>query len=475
MASVYKKGKKLWASVKDSTGEWIARPTPYAADKGLEAKAEKWARELQRLLDSEHLVSSEANPVTVDAYAKTWIASRRKDRIQSAGDDEARLEIHALPKLGQLRLDEVRPRHIRDLVLDLRRAGTLAPRSVRHVYSVLATMFRVAIADELIAASPCVLKRGVLPKKVDKDPAWRAGAIFTREEVERLISDESIMLDRRVFYALKALGAFRHSEAAGLRWSDYDTGAEPLGRLTLSKTKSEVPRQMPVHPVLAKILATWKLTGWREVYGAQPKPGDLIVPTRNGTMRDAPGSQAQFLADLARLGMRRRRGHDLRRSFISLARTDGAIDSLLETVTHGQRGDIISQYSTFQWAALCAEVAKLRISLRGAAKVGRLSTALSTASKNSNKRWMIRGVPNGIRTQSTVHEDAPHDANPVESHEPESTAVDPRSIAVENLSTAIARASRVGNLPRARVLLERLQKALEALEEQTLPKIKEKP
>jgi len=61
------------------------------------------------------------------------------------------------------------------------------------------------------------------------------------------------------------------------------------------------------------------------------------------------------------LGFRRRRGHDLRRSFISLALVDGARRDLLEVVTHGPRGDIISMYSTFPWPALCAEVEKLAI------------------------------------------------------------------------------------------------------------------
>jgi hypothetical protein len=37
---------------------------------------------------------------------------------------------------------------------------------------------------------------------------------------------------------------------------------EPLGALNLGETKSGVPRQVPVHPTLAKVLAQWKLSGW---------------------------------------------------------------------------------------------------------------------------------------------------------------------------------------------------------------------
>ena len=48
-------------------------------------------------------------------------------------------------------------------------------------------MFGDAVADELIASNPYAVKRGELPAKIDKDPTWRSRAVFTREEVERLI------------------------------------------------------------------------------------------------------------------------------------------------------------------------------------------------------------------------------------------------------------------------------------------------
>lgn len=71
----------------------------------------------------------------------------------------------------------------------------------------------------------------------------------------------------------------------------------------------------------------------------------------------------RFHEDLDRIGLRRRRQHDLRRMFISLARTDGARKDLLECVTHGSRGDIIDVYTKLPWALLCEEMAKLRIAL----------------------------------------------------------------------------------------------------------------
>jgi hypothetical protein len=81
-------------------------------------------------------------------------------------------------------------------------------------------------------------------------------------------------------------------------------------------------------------------------------------------------------ADLELLGMRRRRQHDTRRTFISLAIADGARKDLLRWVTHGPEGDQMDDYTTPPWEALCREVSCLRIRLpEGEGRVLPLPTA----------------------------------------------------------------------------------------------------
>jgi hypothetical protein len=286
------------------------------------------------------------------------------------------------------------------------------------VYATAACMFRTAVADELIPFTPCVLARGILPKNIDKDASFRANAIFTREEVQILISDVRLLEDRRVFHALKALAGLRHSEASGLRWRQYDRALE--------RTKTQVPRRVPVHPTLTRILQHWREGGWERTFGRAPTDEDLIVPTRNMTERLSPESANAFRLDLAMLGLRHRRGHDLRRTFITLAQVDGARRDLLETITHGPRGNIINVYTTFPWPALCAEVAKLRIKkvTTGVAKTGAkstseervldgeprsLATGLATAQRNWRNRWRKSATPAGFETtenSANYHEDS---------------------------------------------------------------------
>src|SRR5207245_2197642 len=146
-----------------------------------------------------------------------------------------------------------------------------------------------------------------LGENVDKDPEWRDQAIFARSELAQLISDDRIPEHRRVLYGLEGLGALRLREAAGLLWRHYDPEREPLGR-------------------------------------------------RMGPMRHKGGAWEKLQADLKALGLRARRGHDLRRTMISLAQDDAAVRAILRESTHGRsRRDVVDDHTTLQWKTLCNE------------------------------------------------------------------------------------------------------------------------
>jgi integrase len=345
VASIYKRHQTLWAKYRDASGAIVRNPTKYRV--GQEELALRYARRKEELAVERR--TKAAGIQTVKTYTDKWIKAR-SGRVATWKDEQSRLRRHLVPTLGSMRLDAVKPRHVRDWVLKLRE-GELAPRTVRHVFQTFRRMMQSAYIEELVIANPVVVDKGVLPKNVDADPAWRQGAIYTRAEVQRLISEPELG-DRRLRYALQALGGLRSGEAARLRWRDYEPDVEPLGRLSLLKTKMGVPRQVPVHPVLAAMLAEAKLE-------RKPDADDLIISGER-----VPWQLTREAADdLVALGMRHRRAHDLRRTFISLAREDGARADLLEIVTHGpKQGDMISLYSTFPWSALCGEVAKLKVS-----------------------------------------------------------------------------------------------------------------
>ena len=270
-----------------------------------------------------------------------------------------------------------------------KRGGTLAARTVRSVWDVVRRALRDA--NEAGLAPLPMLPRRKLPGITDKSREWRADAIFTVTEAEMMMADSRIPIDRRVLYSLLFFTGLRLGEALALRWCDFDASTLPLGRFQVhsskehrtgvrKSTKSGAVRQVPVHPVLAKVLESWRrssvvveLDGHESLVRIADLPAvTAIVPkatisqTSAGQYDDSSrvGSSVhkRWTHDLAVLGLRHRRIHDTRRTFVSLARDGGADDGKLKWISHGgDKRSMIDLYSGLAWPTLCAQIMFLQI------------------------------------------------------------------------------------------------------------------
>ena len=394
MSSTYVRGNMLWLRFKGPDGKWTQASSGFSVGQEREAKAALKKldlkigaeREVRDAGGSPLDVALREGPLTVSRWSQAW-QSTREGVVEDPGSDESRLRLHVLPVIGEMLLDEVRPRHLIALFKTLRAKKTLAPKTLWNVYAVVKALFRDAVLADLIEQTPCILNDVHLGPIVDADPEWRPTAVYTREELESLICDPRIPADRHVAYALEGLGGLRHGEMAGLRWRHYDPTTPVLGRLTVATsydkgaTKTKRPRLMPVHPTLAVILDEWKAFGWAQMMGRDPTADDLVVPmpeptnrgprVPKGSMRTDHHSYKRLKADLETLGFRHRRGHDLRRTMISLARVDGARGEILEICSHnpGKSGKTVDLYTSFPWTSLATEIAKLQVERRVHRKV----------------------------------------------------------------------------------------------------------
>lgn len=380
---------RLYLRLKTPTGEWIEEPTSYVV--GQEALALRALEQVKRqLVAGAEVVGPKAGPVTVGAYVTEKFFPRRRDDVQDWKSDETRLKSHILlfrtaaGRIADMPLADVRTRHLADAFRALRKKrksdGTLyAPKTIHNTYGVVLALFRDAIRDELIFTSPCALDERDLGPNVDKDPEWRETALFEREELELLISNPLLPEDRRLWYALEGLGAMRLGEAAALRWRHWLVQLEPLGGLLIAKshdkehTKTHRVRKMPVHPVLARMLTEWKLSGWVRMMGRHATPDDLVCPVSKpesgkgrrlqlGAMRTEKYVSDRTKKDLAALGLRHRRGHDLRATFITFATADGANETHLEACTHTpKKKSAFDLYNRIPWPVRCAAVAALKV------------------------------------------------------------------------------------------------------------------
>ncbi len=417
MGSVYKRGPFWWISFRVPGGGRVARSS------GIDSHQPK-IQALRVLAEVERELRNEAKrntgePKTVAEYAVEWTASRRALKQTNAGRDFARLKLHVLPTLGTKRLGAVTVADVRSLVKSLR-AGEMAPRTIINTYGLVRRLFADALAEELIVSSPCALTRSDLPKKQDKDPTWRAGAVYTRDEAQLLMTSPAVPWDRRVVYALAFLTGMRAGEIAALRWSAIDEEQQPLGRLLVAfsytrqnkgtkATKTGVPRRVPVHPELAPVLQAWRAQGFEAQFGRAPRGDDLVVPNRDGAFRTDLNTLDGLALDLEALGLRHRDMHSMRRTFISLGREDSGNAAALKVVTHDQKGDVYDGYTVFTWQALCDAVSALALSTRYAqvVEVAEKTAASGGGTPNAALATQIATrrdftVPNAAESQSFV-------------------------------------------------------------------------
>lgn len=373
----------LYLKIKDGT-RWVERSQKLPdSPENRKVAARRLAQVRDQILNRAATLGA-PGPATLRAWSTRWIEDRRRQGLTRVDEDLAKLKDHVLEvrgqgwplPLGDLLLEDIRARHLVEVVEQVRAKG-LAPRTVRNVYYLAKALFRDAEIAELLppGASPAILTKRQLGKVRDARPGWRATAVFTRGELEQLVSDPQLPPDRRVWNALLGLGMLRTGEAAGLRWRSVQPAA-PLGRLVIATsyddgtTKTEVERWMPAHPTLAAILAEWKLSGWEAAFGRAPAPDDLVVPVTEevrkgrrrptGAIRDRHFAWKRLRRDLLTLGLRHRRAHDLRRTGITLARAGGADKDRLRRGTHGEDRDVLELYTSVEWELLCGEVAKLQ-------------------------------------------------------------------------------------------------------------------
>jgi len=376
MASIFKKGGKWWCRLKGvkQPGVWGSKPTPFAAGEGTASDALRYAVAAQKQIDARALLGVPSSSITVATWAERWLGDAHRRALASYQDMVGHVNNHILPALGPKLMVEVRAKEFRDFVRGLKANTALSPKTVYNIVGTARTMFNDAEVDEVIVKAPKI-KREDRPQKLDKDPLWRQLATYERSEVVTICTSPRIPPERRVLSALKALAGLRHGEAAGVRWSMWFKDDEPLAKLAIVRTyvdkatKTKIPRMVPVHPELARLLAAWREL-WEQVYGDPPTPSDYIVPTRNRTPISPTDAQIAFKADLAAHGLRvtagdhrARGGHDLRAWFISAALEDGANTIDLYAVTHTKKKDVEASYNRQRWAQLCTAVSRLQIAL----------------------------------------------------------------------------------------------------------------
>lgn len=351
------------------------------------------ARRRREVATGTYQPSPMSGATTVGQFAREWLDGRTN---RTADKDRGRLEDYVLPKrwFAELPIVDVRPRHIIELIAELKKTigvrtgAPLSPKSVANTYTALRTMFRDARIRELVAVDPCVVPRGTIRHRTVK----KVG-MYERGEAAALVRDERVEPNKRVLVALLVLTGMRTGEAAGRRWGDWLRDVKPLGALNVHsqfddqplKTGDEVgeqPRVVPVHPELERILDWWWREGWEIFAARKPTSRDFIVPMESDP--DSPHTNSSAYRALRtackRAEVTLRGVHSTRRTFISLARRGGARKDVVERITHNAKGDIVDIYTFWDWRPLCEAV--LCVDLYSVASVDANVDAIANPARN---------------------------------------------------------------------------------------------
>jgi integrase len=278
---------------------------------------------------------------------------RTRERYESA------LATHVLPRLGRVRVSELRKHHVAGLIASMRSGvyyvrqderGKLVPASqegrlvavnhgrpaagwtIRGTLSPLSLIMEYAIEEGMAAANPVAQLRGGKGRRSGLPPvSGREMRTLERDEIPRLLKAAP---DRyRALLATAVFTGLRLGELLGLTWADVDLEAgfvrvqKQLGRSgerVEPKTK-QAKRDVVIFGALGKVLAEHKLrSGFSQ-------PGDFVfasdseagMPLQPSNVRRRGLAKAVADAGLDGEGRPKLRWHDLRHTAASLLIAEG--------------------------------------------------------------------------------------------------------------------------------------------------------
>ena len=216
---------KYKARYRDAAGK------EHAQTFALKKRADEWERQQRAALSRGDHIDPTAGRMLFKDYAEAWRKMQQHGE-RSAAKCESDLRIHAYPTFGSRRLGTIRPSEVTAWYGGLE----LAAVSKRNVYAWLVSIFRAAVQDRLIAASPCQVRQ-----RKEKRPPLEA---LTKEQVVALVA--AVPIHMRGLFAFTAGSGLRLGEACGVTLDRFDA----LGREV--KVDRQCVRTIKGHPVFDK-------------------------------------------------------------------------------------------------------------------------------------------------------------------------------------------------------------------------------
>ena len=216
---------------------------------------------------------------TLRVFATAWLERHRGIRDSTRADYAMTLS-YAFEVMGEMKIKDVRPSHIKELLNKLavrkmkggRKGKFMSRRTLGMVRARLRSVFDEAVSDQLIYANPVV---SVKRPKAEGDDDEVKGQALTEEQAARFREIGTCLHAAGVARLWPALCigltvGFRRGEIMGLRWLDVDfdkkllkvrqnlTDVKGIPKIGKPKTKRSI-RDVPLPPGLQAVLEIHKL------------------------------------------------------------------------------------------------------------------------------------------------------------------------------------------------------------------------
>jgi integrase len=308
--------------------------------------------------DAENGTAVDPSKLTIRQYMKTWLASHEPDLRPSAyAGYETNVRRHIIPKLGNLRLQQLTTLHVQDFYTKLRTEGRtdgrggLAAQTVKNIARILGQALQDATDSKLVARNVAATVRPPKVKRIEMK-TW------DDDQIQRFID-----VARDDYYGppliVELLTGMRRGEVLGVRWQDVDLDRGTIkvqqalvdvhGHLHAEPPKTQSGRRtidlLRISIDMLKEHKARQMERRASIVQAQPKYGNLVFTTREGKPLMPRNLRRRFLELTERAKLPRIRMHDMRHSHASemLAATQD-IQAVAARLGHASPGFTLNVY-----------------------------------------------------------------------------------------------------------------------------------
>lgn len=331
------------------------KPAPNMTAKQIEKELQKISIEFEERCKNG--MTGNADRITLEEYSKIYLEAKIKTLSPSTFEFyERAIKNKILPALGFHKVNQIKPPHIQAFINQLsgitkqKRDGTnsiepLKPASIRRYLTVVQSIFKLAVKQNIIQSSPAKAELLEIPRVVAPKIE-----IFTKQEAAEMLSYLELEdLQFQVFIQLAIMTGARRGELTALKFSDFDyvnnkvtierAAVKLKGKPTQIKPPKDYEvRTLAVNPYcidLVKLLRVQK-DKQAEALGNQWNEHDWLFTQDNGEIMNPQTPTKQFSKFLARNHLKHRKLHSLRHTSATLLLYGGVnIKQVQERLGHG--------------------------------------------------------------------------------------------------------------------------------------------